>query len=151
MFLWGVSSSFAQKQKGYGTANSLTAASISIIANDIDFSEPYVFELQKNGVLQHTDASNISFTANIKNRRLHGEWESRYANNQLIDKGSFVKGVPDGEWKVWDAKGNLLAIRHYSADLLQRVKQEVLLNHPHNSYYSITALYKKMEQVLPVF
>jgi hypothetical protein len=54
-----------------------------------------------------------------------------------------VKGLPDGEWKLWDANGNLLAVRNYNTDLLLRIQQEIRLNHPRNDVYSITALYKK--------
>jgi antitoxin component YwqK of YwqJK toxin-antitoxin module len=84
-----------------------------------------------------------SYSASVKRHKLHGDWKSWYSNQQLCDSGSFVKGIPDGEWKRWDIKGQLLSIRHYDASRLIKLKSEMRRPHPRMAVYPLTALYYK--------
>jgi antitoxin component YwqK of YwqJK toxin-antitoxin module len=95
-----------------------------------------------NGMLEaHNSDKTIYYKASVKNKRLDGNWESWYSNNNRRDSGSFVKGIPDGEWKVWTDDGRLLFIRHYSAEVMQAVQYEVVRYHPKQIHYSLTDLY----------
>lgn len=94
-------------------------------------------------------ANGISiWTGYLKNGRLHNDWQSWYVNGKPLDAGKLVNGYPTGEWKYWDSSGQLRAIRHYSHDKLQRVKEEIRLGHPRNFYYPITAFYRKTRSAL---
>jgi antitoxin component YwqK of YwqJK toxin-antitoxin module len=103
----------------------------------------YPFLLQKNGTIQQQSSTGVSVFATVKQYKLHGKWQSKYGNGQMIDEGTLVKGIPHGEWKVWSQNGTLLAVRNYDADLLQRIQQEIKLNHPRNYFYTITNIHKK--------
>lgn len=116
---------------------------ISVFTFSHSLFKTYPFQLSKDGQLQASAANGASFTAQVKKGKLHGSWQSRHANGQLLDEGTLVKGVPDGEWKVWNAAGRLIAVRTFNADLFQRVKREVELNHPKQYSFAVTARYKK--------
>lgn len=103
----------------------------------------YPFQLKDDGKITGETSNGAQFTGIVKKGKLHGAWQSHYANGQLMDQGQLLKGIPNGEWKVWNAAGQLIAVRHYSADLFHRVKREVSLNHPKLYTYAITARYKK--------
>lgn len=81
--------------------------------------------------------------ASVKNKKLHGQWQSHYNNNQLLDSGNIIKGIPDGVWKTWYPGGQLRTVRTYDADLFFRVKNDIELNHPKFSRFVITERYKK--------
>lgn len=102
----------------------------------------YSFTLAANGPLEHTDGHDLFFRSHVKNHRLHGNWQSWYANKQVLDSGHLVNGIPDGEWRRWDSSGQLLSLRHYDADKLQRVRQEWRNLHPKRSFYALTDLYR---------
>src|SRR5262245_38410979 len=74
--------------------------------NDINASstEPVtsLFSFSKDGKINELLNGNILYDAHVKNRKLHGSWQSWYENGYLCDSGTFVKGLPDGEWKHWD-------------------------------------------------
>jgi antitoxin component YwqK of YwqJK toxin-antitoxin module len=101
------------------------------------------FDLPGEGNISSYKANSISYSATLKRHRLQGKWESWYTNDNLCDSGSFVKGIPDGEWKHWDISGRLLSIRTYNADKLLRVKNEMSRSHPRSSAYPLTSLYMK--------
>jgi antitoxin component YwqK of YwqJK toxin-antitoxin module len=132
----------AQKHTGARTPSS-SVNDVQLFSHKHTIAAAYPFALQKKGELQQQSSSGTFFSAGIQQHRLHGKWQSRYANGQLIDEGTLVKGIPHGGWKVWNQNGTLLAIRHYDADLLQRIKQEIQINHPRNYFYTVTDLYKK--------
>src|SRR5262245_27522270 len=69
-----------------------------------------------NGSLQHQLNNKPLFSTATRNHKLHGDWQSWYQNGLLCDSGRFVNGLPDGLWKYWNKKGELIAIRTYSAD-----------------------------------
>lgn len=116
---------------------------ISVFTFSHSLFKVYPFQLNDDGNLQSTLPNGASFTAHVKKGKLHGSWQSRHKNGQLLDAGTLVKGVPDGEWKVWNADGRLIAVRTFNADLFQRVKREVELNHPKQYSFAVTARYKK--------
>jgi antitoxin component YwqK of YwqJK toxin-antitoxin module len=133
---------FAQKHTDVQIPSS-TTNDVHLLSYKQAIAAPYPYNLQKKGTIQQQSSSGTYFSGSIKQHRLHGKWQSRYANGQLIDEGTLIKGIPHGEWKVWSHTGTLLAIRNYDADLLQRVQQELQLNHPRNYFYTITDVYKK--------
>lgn len=116
---------------------------ISVFTFSHSLFKTYPFQLEREGAVQIAASNGASFTGQTKKGKLHGSWQSRYANGQLLDEGTLVKGVPNGEWKVWNAAGQLIAVRTYNADLFQRVKREVELNHPKQYSFALTARYKK--------
>ncbi|RXK57812.1 hypothetical protein ESA94_20040 [Lacibacter luteus] len=116
---------------------------ISVFTFSHSLFKSYPFSLTNDGSLQAVTNNGSAYSATGKKGKLHGSWQSSYANGQLLDQGHLIKGVPNGEWKVWNAAGQLIALRTYNADLFHRVKREVELNHPKNYSFAITARYKK--------
>ncbi|MFZ1311594.1 MAG: hypothetical protein WAR38_01950 [Chitinophagaceae bacterium] len=86
------------------------------------------------------------FSVSVHGSKLNGEWQSWYATGVLCDSGRLINNLPDGEWKHWNEKGELLAIRHYSADKFQRVMQEMLRYNPKRSFFYLSELYQKDKQ-----
>ena len=84
----------------------------------------------------------IRFSGSVKNFLLHGSWKSWFEDDVLNDEGKLVKGIPDGQWRVWYPNGNLRFIRTYSSDKFKRVKQQWLRPHPKMPNYHITTLYQ---------
>ena len=71
--------------------------------NEINASELFInSSLPVNGAVNgfHSEGK-IRYSGSVKNSRLHGHWESWYDNHTLHDEGKLVKGIPDGQWKVW--------------------------------------------------
>ena len=138
-----VQSPFAQQQLHASGNPPRLPVEISVFTFSHSLFKDYPFQLDTEGTLQQAAPNGSSFKGQIKKGKLHGSWESRYANGQLLDQGTLVKGIPHGEWKVWNAAGQLIAVRTYDADLFQRVKREVELNHPKQYSFAVTARYKK--------
>lgn len=86
------------------------------------------------------------FSVSVHGSKLNGNWQSWYATGVLCDSGRLINNLPDGEWKHWNEKGELLAIRHYSADKIQRVMQEMLRYNPKRSFFYLSELYQKDKQ-----
>lgn len=118
-------------------------------SDEVDRSEFNNSELLNNSAIPangsvsgfHSDGR-IRYTGSVKNFRLHGNWKSWFEDNILHDEGKLVKGIPDGQWRVWYPNGNLRFIRTYSSDKLKRVKQQWLRPHPKMPNYHITILYQ---------
>jgi antitoxin component YwqK of YwqJK toxin-antitoxin module len=111
--------------------------------------------VQFYGVSVHIWADNDSvahlndkplFAARIKNGKLNGPWQSWYQNGLPCDSGNFVKGLPDGVWKHWNEKGQLLALRTYSADKHQRIDNEMIRFNPRRINYPLASLYQVNRQ-----
>lgn len=135
----------AQKHTAFQSPAPAANNDVQLVSTNV-LAKSYPFALQKNGDINQQTSSGSSFSAQIKSHRLHGKWQSHYANGQQLDEGILIKGIPHDEWKVWSQSGKLLAIRNYDADLLRRIKQEIHLNHPRNYFYTITHQYKKKGQ-----
>lgn len=90
---------------------------------------------------QHSNDKNIFYEAHIKNKKLHGNWQSWYAGQKKRDSGRFVKGIPHGEWKAWNEEGQLIAVRHFSAEVFQSIRHEVVRYHPKTSRFSLSKYY----------
>lgn len=45
---------------------------------------------------------------------LHGPYESFYSNKQLCEKGSYEKGLRNGDWQYWRPDGSLLRTEHWN-------------------------------------
>ncbi len=94
------------------------------------------FKLSSDGSVTGYVNNQLLFSGTAKKHKLNGRWVSFYATNSLLDSGYLHNGIPDGEWKRWDSAGQLIAIRNYDAGKLQRVKEEMRLNHPKRNFYS---------------
>lgn len=114
-----------------------------VVITDIFTHTTADHSLPRNGLFSSVQEGRLLYQGNVKNYKLHGNWQSWYLNSQPLDSGKLVNGIPDGEWKLWDSSGNLIAIRHYEANKLQRVKEEMRVNHPKNWHYPLTGLYKQ--------
>lgn len=99
------------------------------------------FQLPASGVV--SVQKNTNSTINVKNHQLHGYWKTFYTTAQPIDEGNLVKGVPDGVWQSWYPNGQLRFVRTFSADMLQRIQQDIDLAHPKLSRFMITERYKR--------
>jgi hypothetical protein len=53
---------------------------------------------------------------------LDGVYTRYNTNDQLIETGSFKKGLKQGKWKLWDEQGNLLRIQTFKKGKLLRTK-----------------------------
>ena len=73
--------------------------------------------------------------------KLTGGWQSWYANDMPCDSGSFIKGIPDGNWNVWYPDGALRFVRTYSYDKWQRFKNELKRYHPKRIADPLVQLY----------
>lgn len=104
------------------------------------------FVLPVNGIVHEQNKGNKLFATCSKNSKLNGAWQSWYTTGVLCDSGRFVNNLPDGEWKHWNEKGELLAIRHYSVDKFQRVTDEMLRYNPKRSFFYLSELYQKDKQ-----
>lgn len=102
--------------------------------------------LPKHGAINEQLNNKPLFAANLKNGKLHGNWQSWYQNGLLCDSGSLVKGLPDGVWKHWDASGQLIALRTYSVDKYHRVSNEMTRYHPKRISFPLAALYQKNKE-----
>jgi antitoxin component YwqK of YwqJK toxin-antitoxin module len=111
----------------------------------------YPFQLTASGELQLMNGQQLLLMGTVKHQRLNGSWVSFYPLAQKLDEGNLVKGVPDGTWKTWFPNGQLKSLRHYSADLFFKVKEDIELNHPKISRFVLTERYKKEgEKILQV-
>lgn len=104
------------------------------------------FTLPANGMLHEHNEGNKLFATSRKNSKLNGIWQSWYGTGALCDSGRLVNNLPDGEWKHWNEKGELLAIRHYSADKFHRITDEMLRYNPKRSFFYLRELYQKNKQ-----
>jgi hypothetical protein len=123
-------------------------AEINFLENSLAIVGPVAknkisFDLPDQDKVMANAGEAILYSGTLKKHRLHGSWRSWYDNQNLCDSGTFVKGFPDGEWKHWDIYGKLLTIRHYDADKLLRIKNEMQRNHPKNVLYPLVALFNK--------
>ena len=102
-----------------------------------------LFLLSKDGKINEHLNGKILYDAHVKNRKLHGSWQSWYENGYLCDSGTFIKGLPDGAWKHWDISGRLVALRTYSADKFHRINNELVRYNPRRISFPLTALYQR--------
>lgn len=83
------------------------------------------------------------YTTSSTGTKLNGGWQSWYPNGLSCDSGRLVKNIPDGEWKCWNEKGQLLAIRHYDAAKFHQVLEEMRRYNPKRNFYMLAALYQQ--------
>lgn len=112
-------------------------------SNATFFPEGSRFFLPSQGLINEQLNNKLLYKGYVRNGKLHGKWQSWYQNGLLCDSGKLVKGLPDGVWKYWDANGNLIALRSYSADKYSRIKNEMIRYHPKKISYALTQLYQK--------
>lgn len=100
-------------------------------------------QIESEGIIKGMADTKPLFITEVKRKKIDGHWESRHLNGLLLDSGRLKKGVPHGTWKVWDSLGNLMAIRHYDADLFFRIRDEIELNHPRFQRTVLAVRYKR--------
>ena len=110
---------------------------------ELHLENPLYEKVPAKGTFTGSAEGRTLFRASSKRKKLDGPWISWYSNNVVCDSGSFSKGLPDGEWKRWDAQGRLLSVRHYNADRYQRVTQEMMHANPKAVLFPITRLYRR--------
>ena len=91
------------------------------------------------------------FEVHFLRKQLHGEWQSFFDSNQHCDSGSFIKSIPDGEWKTWYPGGQLKSVRNYSAKKYRYIRADIKRNHPKDQRYYITRLAKTNLNVMKHF
>lgn len=119
--------------------------SSSFINEDID-KDGDRFNFSKDGIIAEDFNNRKLYSGSVKNKKLHGSWQSWYQNGALCDSGRFVNGLPDGEWKHWDINGRLLSLRTYNADKYQRIYHEILRYNPRRISFPLTTMYHKNRQ-----
>ncbi len=106
----------------------------------------FALPLPERAIISESYNGTRLFCVSVHGSKLNGNWQSWYATGVLCDSGRLINNLPDGEWKHWNEKGELLAIRHYSADKFQRVMQEMLRYNPKRSFFYLSELYQKDKQ-----
>jgi len=106
----------------------------------------FALPLPERAIISESYNGTRLFSVSVHGSKLNGNWQSWYATGVLCDSGRLINNLPDGEWKHWNEKGELLAIRHYSADKFQRVMQEMLRYNPKRSFFYLSELYQKDKQ-----
>lgn len=101
------------------------------------------FRLPKSGMMHEFHEGSRLFSTNSKRSKLNGNWQSWYTAGHPCDSGRLVNNLPHGEWKFWDEKGVLKAIRTYDADKFSRVYEEIQRYNPRRSFYQIGAISQK--------
>lgn len=106
----------------------------------------FYLPLPESATISETHNGARLFITSVKGAKLNGAWQSWYTTGLLCDSGRLVNNLPDGEWKHWNEKGELLAVRHYSVDKFQRVTDEMLRYNPKRSFFYLSELYQKDKQ-----
>lgn len=112
----------------------------------VSWQKKIPFALPVKGILHEYNQGIKLFATSSKDSKLNGAWQSWYPTGALCDSGRLVNNLPDGEWKHWNEKGELLAVRHYSVDKFQRVTDEMLRYNPKRSFFYLSELYQKDKQ-----
>lgn len=68
----------------------------------------------ENKNINRVEGEGTRFSYHIENGKLHGDYESFYANGQLKAKGRFEHNLRVGKWSVWDSTGQLKMQRVYT-------------------------------------
>jgi antitoxin component YwqK of YwqJK toxin-antitoxin module len=113
---------------------------VPVIHKEIQFSLPH------HAVINETDGAQKLFATATHKGKLNGNWKSWYANGQVCDSGKLVNNLPDGEWKHWNEKGELISIRNYNASKFHRVTDEMNRYHPKRHFYHLSTLYQQNNQ-----
>ena len=106
----------------------------------------FALPLPERAIISESYNGTRLFSVSVHGSKLNGNWQSWYATGVLCDSGRLINNLPDGEWRHWNERGELLAIRHYSADKFQRVMQEMLRYNPKRSFFYLSELYQKDKQ-----
>jgi antitoxin component YwqK of YwqJK toxin-antitoxin module len=114
--------------------------SVPIIFKQVHFTLP-----QHAVINEKNDGQNL-FTTETRKGKLNGVWQSWYTNGNVCDSGKLVNNLPDGEWKHWNEKGELIAKRNYSASKFHRVADEMNRYHPKRHFYHLSTLYQQNKQ-----
>lgn len=96
---------------------------------------------------QSTTTNGYRVSVQYKGKLPHGPYKSWFDSTQLRDQGQFDKGIPDGVWKGWYRNGQPRFVRTYSADKLQRIKQEIK-KHPKHVLLPLALDAQKNKQAL---
>jgi len=133
----------SQEQDSRLLHTEMQARGIELVSGVIRLKLPYTLTDQR--AIEQA-ANDRLYSANVKGGKLHGNWQSWYANGQPCDSGTLVKNLPDGEWKHWNEQGQLIAIRHYNAIKFHQVLEEILRYNPKRNFYYLSSLYQKNKQ-----
>jgi antitoxin component YwqK of YwqJK toxin-antitoxin module len=132
-------------------------ADLHMASPDVEsiLNNPAINKKQKSGnLVQATslqEGDKKHFDVHFRKQQLHGLWQTYYSNEQLCDEGTFVKSLPDGEWKMWYPDGRLKVIVNYSAEKFHYIKNDIRRNHPRDKKYQITRLASMNKNIKPYF
>ena len=104
------------------------------------------YSLPSHTVFQEFENDIAVYKTETRHGKLNGTWQSWYKNGKTCDSGRLVNNIPDGEWKFWNEKGELIAIRHYNSSKFHRVTNEMSYFHPKRNFYYLSSLYQKNRQ-----
>lgn len=126
-----------------GTEISTTGEKIRLLSFvPLHFQRQELYALPVNEIIREHVNEKPLLQTTTKRGKLHGNWQSWYQNGQACDSGRFEKGLPDGVWKHWNEKGELVSIRTYSADKYHRVANAMVRYHPRKITYPLAAMYQ---------
>lgn len=109
--------------------------------------KPLPYELPVSGIVTSSGTDRPLFTVTVKRGKLNGIWQSWYSNRVVCDSGRLVNNLPDGVWIFRNEEGEILSVRHYSADKFFRITNEMQHYHPKRSFYYLAALYQKNKRL----
>jgi antitoxin component YwqK of YwqJK toxin-antitoxin module len=135
----------AQQTPEHFTADELPVALQTTASPRLFQVFPYTVPESGNWIEKRSNG--LLFTVSTKKGKLHGVWQSWYTDGKRCDSGKLVNNIPDGEWKHWSQEGELLAVRHYSADHFRRVTDEMRNFHPKRNFYFLGTLYQRKPEV----
>lgn len=112
-------------------------------------NDPVITAVSKteSTVTGYNNNGEVHYKSRFKHKMLHGTWTSWYADGTACDSGNLVKGLPDGEWKVWYENGQLRFVRNYKADNYERIQHEINRYNPKTSRFALSALYHKHKEL----
>ena len=88
----------------------------------------------------------IRYKGFVKKSRLHGSWASRFQNENPFEEGTYNKGIPEGQWRIWHSNGRPRYLREFSSEKWQLMQQQWLRPHPRYMLYPLTEIYRKDPQ-----
>lgn len=130
-------------------SNGLREEVNSPAAGERIINDPVITSVSKteSTVTGYNSNGEVHYKSRLKHNQLHGTWLSWYANGTTCDSGSLVKGIPDGEWKVWYPTGQLRFVRNYKADNYERVRHEINRYNLKTFRFALSALYHKHKEL----
>lgn len=107
---------FAQKLEDYSLKHNMKQDGLSMQFTVLDSDEKGIrkYDAEKTYYWYKSQVV-LGTQGGSSGQLLNGLFESFYDNKQLCQKGSYVKGLKQGEWNYWRKDGTLIKTEHWSS------------------------------------